>query len=256
MEEVNRTGTGTREWSEHSANCCEGCSHDCRYCYARYNAVERFKSIPNKAAWKTERPIPKRGLTKKNGVIMFPTTHDITPNNLEVCQDFLRHTLLNGNQVLIVSKPSFWCIERLVKVLNQWKSQVMFRFTIGSYSDWVLKFWEPGAPDFHSRYDSLRYAYLRGWQTSVSAEPLLDDPVRLYEILAPFVTDKIWFGCMNKIAQRVDRRNWGPDGDKHLALVESLQTPEAIRDTYNYLGGTNPMPKVAWKDSYKAVLGL
>ena len=30
---------GTREWSEKTFNCCEGCSHDCLYCYAKEGAT-------------------------------------------------------------------------------------------------------------------------------------------------------------------------------------------------------------------------
>ena len=35
---------GTQEWSVKTINCCTGCSHDCRYCYAKGMAV-RFKQV-------------------------------------------------------------------------------------------------------------------------------------------------------------------------------------------------------------------
>ena len=36
---------GTQEWSVKTVNCCTGCSHDCRYCYAKGMAV-RFRQSP------------------------------------------------------------------------------------------------------------------------------------------------------------------------------------------------------------------
>ena len=35
---------GTQEWSVKTVNCTTGCSHDCRYCYAKGMAV-RFKQV-------------------------------------------------------------------------------------------------------------------------------------------------------------------------------------------------------------------
>jgi len=41
---MGKRRTGTREWSQHSANLFLGCEHDCRYCYARCSAL-RFGRI-------------------------------------------------------------------------------------------------------------------------------------------------------------------------------------------------------------------
>ena len=48
---------GTKEWSVASINCVNGCEHDCRYCYARYNAVVRFHRIA-KDEWPVMRVRP------------------------------------------------------------------------------------------------------------------------------------------------------------------------------------------------------
>ena len=34
--------SGTREWSVASVNCVTGCENDCRYCYARHEALTRY----------------------------------------------------------------------------------------------------------------------------------------------------------------------------------------------------------------------
>src|SRR4030042_4861648 len=105
--------SGTKEWSNHSFNCVIGCSHNCRYCFARYNAVERFKYTKD---W-TKEVINWSKANKKHikldGTIMFPTTHDITPNNYQACESALINMLQAGNDVLIVSKPHAECIEKL-----------------------------------------------------------------------------------------------------------------------------------------------
>ena len=44
---------GTQEWSVKTVNCCTGCSHNCRYCYAKEMAV-RFKQVESKD-WPLER---------------------------------------------------------------------------------------------------------------------------------------------------------------------------------------------------------
>lgn len=247
--------SGTKEWSVQSVNCVLGCPHRCRYCYARSRAVD-YGQCPSHEAWGTTyhrlRPaeIRKRRV-KVDGRIMFPTTHDITPEFLGPCLDLLRNLLAAGNEVLIVSKPHLECVRELCLQLSRWKPQVMFRFTIGAMDDRILSYWEPGAPPFSERYESLAHAHYRGWQTSVSAEPLLDAPhaADLFRTLEPHITDSIWFGKMNDIRRRVM-----PGTDlEEIRRIEAGQTPEAIWHIYEALKGE---PKVRWKESYKAVLGL
>ena len=104
---------GAREWSAHSVNCCTGCSHDCLYCYARAMAV-RFRRVKEED-WKTEvvRQISvDKKYRKLNGRVMFPTSHDITPGNIDACLVVLKKLLAAGNDVLLVSKPHLECIRR------------------------------------------------------------------------------------------------------------------------------------------------
>jgi DNA repair photolyase len=48
---------GASEWSVKTVNCCTGCSHDCRYCYAKEMAI-RFKQV-TAVQWPLERIRPK-----------------------------------------------------------------------------------------------------------------------------------------------------------------------------------------------------
>ena len=65
-----------------------------------------------------------------SGVVMFPTTHDLTPEVLPVALTVLRNLLAAGNQVLIVSKPHRAVIRTICRECNGCKKQIQFRSTI------------------------------------------------------------------------------------------------------------------------------
>ncbi len=91
---------GTSEWSVKTVNCCTGCSHDCRYCYAKEMAI-RFKQV-TAVQWPLERIRPKdvsKIHKKYDGQVMFPSSHDITPNNLDACLTVMKNLLDAGNQI-------------------------------------------------------------------------------------------------------------------------------------------------------------
>jgi hypothetical protein len=70
---------GTREWATHTVNCCTGCAHDCRYCYAKSMAIRFRRVFPD--VWKDEQVRWKdvnRRYRKMDGTVMFPPSHDIT----------------------------------------------------------------------------------------------------------------------------------------------------------------------------------
>ena len=139
--------TGTKEWAGKSLNLIFGCRHNCRYCYSK---ADRFNKTP-KCQWACEQ-IRFDKLTSKVGrskkLIMFPSVHDIHPIHLHQNIYFLRKILMSKNNVLIVTKPHLQCIETICKEFEEYKSQILFRFTIGSKNDEVLKFWEPSALHF------------------------------------------------------------------------------------------------------------
>ena len=248
--------TGTREWAEVNKNIQKGCEHGCLYCYA-YSNAKRFKQINNRKEWLNPK-LNYGALNKKpykaKGRIMYPTTHDILPQYINENIEFLKKWLEIGNEILIVSKPHFACIRRLVNSLQPYKKQIVFRFTIGSIHSAVLKFWEPGAPDFYERLRSLKVAFNQGYQTSVSVEPYLDGEVEmLFHAVKPYVSDTVWIGKMNRIGQRVDQSNWSHNDMKFLDRVRRSQTDEAVWNLYNNL---KDEPKVRWKDSIKRVIGI
>lgn len=246
--------SGTKEWSTDSANCVLGCSHDCRYCYARCHA-ERFHWV-KKGEWSIEQIQTKKlgqKYGKKKGTVMFPTQHDITPLNQTACLQMLLNILKSGNNVLIVSKPHLDVIKKLCEALIEYRAQIMFRFTIGAMDNDVLKYWEPNAPSYEERLRALEWAHMCGFKTSISMEPLLDADhvVEMFKAFAPSVTDSIWIGKLNKIRQRVIIKT--AEDEERVKAVEAGQTDERIRKIYEAL---KDEPLVRWKESYKSVLGL
>lgn len=246
-----KSNTGTREWATGNVNIQRGCEHNCRYCYARAFAV-RFGRC-RAEHWQypaIDEARVNKGYGKRKGIIMFPSTHDITPANIEQCLEVLGKLLAAGNRVLIVSKPHFDCIERICRKFRRYKERILFRFTISSIYDHILRFWEPGAPGFRERMNCLSYAHYRGFATSVSAEPFLDDSVeQLYIRCFSYITESFWIGTLRKFNTRVDLA--GVTDNQKGMFVESLlaaQAPEKIKRLHARL---KDRPFIRWKDSIR-----
>ena len=250
-----KKATGTKEWAEHNINFMKGCPHLCKYCYAHSDGL-RWGRV-KKGQWgKPEIVLSlfNKKFGKKNGTIMFPTTHDIHPNDLFETKVFLKKLLSPGNQVLIVSKPHPECIAELCNELGDYRDQILFRFTIGSAFDDVLKFWEPGAPSFDKRVEALYIAHIRGYKTSVSCEPMLDNDIGdVIGIVKDFVTDSIWLGKMNHLWRCKKNGHEGPEMDEALGNIRKWQSDANIKKLYDYYKDD---PMIKWKESIKKVVDL
>jgi hypothetical protein len=140
----------------------------------------------------------EKNYKKRKGRIMFPTSHDITEENLDNCLIVLKKLIRSKNNILITTKPRLSCVKKICEEFSDIKSLIQFRFTITSVNNDLLNFWEPGASSFKERIRSLKLAFEQGYKTSVSIEPFLDeDPFVLIDILAPYITESIWIGKMN-----------------------------------------------------------
>jgi DNA repair photolyase len=194
---------GTREWADHNINCIIGCENNCRYCYAKLMA-KRFRktTYENWSTMKVREEVVQRSFGKKSGRIMFPTSHDIVdiPGVREACFITLGKLLDSDNEVLVTTKPRFSIIQQIDKLYSRHKKNLQFRFTITSVDNNLLQFWEPNAPLFEERLKSLKYAFDKGYKTSVSIEPFLDrKPQVLISMVEPYCTESIWIGKMNYI---------------------------------------------------------
>jgi DNA repair photolyase len=250
MFDTERTGTGTAEWAEVTENICRGCANNCLYCYAAHNA-NRFK-LRERKEWGREELTKRADIISypaKDGVVMFPSSHDITPFNVDAYIRVAKLILEKGNRLLIVSKPHLDVIKKVCAAMIHHEKQILFRFTIGTLKPEISLFWEPGAPLPNERIMALEFSKSAGFNTSVSIEPMLHSwsgAVDVVDMVEPFVTDTIWIGKMNKPQLRVD--------NGYRAAVEQvllLQRDEAILKLVEMLGDN---PKIRWKDSIKAVI--
>ena len=245
---------GTKEWAAHTVNCCTGCVHDCKYCYAKSIAV-RFKRVRSEN-WKDEK-IRSRDVSKTyrrmEGTVMFPSSHDISENNFLECFTVLKKLLKAGNRVLVVSKPHLKCISSICDDLKAYKNKILFRFTITACDDRILSIWEPGAPCYEERKECLKYAFNAGYKTSVSVEPMLDsDNIDvLIEDLSPFATESIWIGKMNQIRRRVSIDD--ELIEEEVKRIESGQTDEKIWMIYEEYKDNR---LIKWKESIKKIVEI
>jgi hypothetical protein len=199
----------------------------------RRGLLPRLRLFRPEVTWAAEVVDPAKvnrgyGLSKK--IIMFPSSHDITPAILESCLTVLGKLLAAGNQVLVVSKPHEVCVTRLCAELAGHRGGLEFRFTITSASDELLARWEPGAPRYQERLRCLDLALAANFTTSVSVEPFLDeDPVPLCRtLLARPDLHELWIGCMNY-------KNFPNYAPAKLAAIRTALSPD---------------PRVRFKESF------
>lgn len=242
---------GTKEWMPNSRNRCDGCSNDCRYCYAKLKAI-RYKRRTNEN-WHEMRLLKVRQSTKKiDGGIMFPTTHDLHYQHRDCWFPFLNEMLENGNDVLIVSKPEYKAINEITWKLYKYVNQIEFRFTIGTDDDTTQQFWEPNAPTIAERIDALKSAYERTYKTSVSMEPLLmlhPDVKPFINQIAPYITGEIWIGLMNYL----NVKDFQGQDLLWFDRQRNINSEWNIKRVYEVLKNN---PKIRWKDSVRDLLGL
>jgi DNA repair photolyase len=255
MFDEKRKGTGTQEWAEVTENIQRGCVNNCLYCYAAANA-KRF-ALRNREDWAREELTKRSEITSypaRAGVIMFPSSHDITPFNVDAYIRVARLILAKKNRLLIVTKPSLACVDKIMRELDVYREQILFRFTIGATNEALTALWEPGAPDPLERLDALALAEERGFARSISIEPMLagvEETMRVVKNVAPWGPATIWIGKMNKIRLRVDDQT--PEILAAMRLVEDQQRDSEILRLYEALPAAL-YPTIRWKDSIKLVL--
>jgi DNA repair photolyase len=243
--------SGTREWADYNVNCIKGCYNNCRYCYAKMMA-RRFNRSSN-GTWENmviRREVLTKNFKKLPGRVMFPSTHDIFDVSpfKEACITVLYSLLRSGNEVLITTKPRLKIIREIDYQFSHHKEQIQFRFTLTSNDDKLLEFWEPNAPTFKERLASLKYAFRKGFKTSVSIEPFLDyDPIELIKSIEPFVTESIWIGKMNYISCK----NLSKEEKLHYNRIRKNYETSHLWEICNKLKGHT---RIRFKDSIRIKL--
>ena len=247
---------GTRQWADQTINIIRGCNCGCLGCFAAARA-HRFKEV-ELGKWPTE-VLNERAFNAKvpkgHKLTMFPSTHNISPEFLEPCAEKIQQILDSGSDVLIVLKPWESVVTALCARFDSFKDRIIYRFTIGSLDNNVLKFWEPGAPSYEERLRCLQYAFEHGFETSVSCEPCWGGDVdRLISELRPYVTDSIWIGKMNKGRSRMKFNGyWNPETAAEYNKLMDWYSDENMIALYNRY---KEDPIIRWKESIAKVVGI
>ena len=245
---------GTRDVSPGpNVNICTGCSHDCIYCYARKMAMKKGSKrggIDSISEWKNmrirEKDVKKKYIKKWGYAPLFPSSHDITPEILDSYLMALGNFLEPGNEVIVVSKPHFACIDAICKKFDGFRDKITFMFTITGMNEDIRAFWEPGAPSYNERLKCLGHVHSQGFKTQAFVEPILD-PDRLEELVSTlllFSTGDIWVGRMHHIGKI--KKMYPDRADIHEALDDLNRniTDERLRLWFQHFKEND---QVLWK---------
>lgn len=254
-----KAGDGVSEWADYSYNIGTGCSNNCRYCYACGIAIDmanRDGRTFTRTDWATDNVKAwKANINQEaDGIVMFPSMHDITPTYLPTYISTLRNMLNSGNQVLLVTKPRLECIRSICNQFQDHREMMLFRMTITSLNNELSRYWEPNAPLPGERLEALQLAFESGYQTSVSVEPMIDsvdNTIALYRRVLSYLTKDIWFGKMNDIDRRVC-----VDGQETTQAIRLIREQQSDREILRLYGELKDAEKVAWKDSIRKIVKI
>jgi len=246
------TKTGVAQWADKSANIQTGCRNGCLYCYAQAMA-QRFKRIAGRETWLYP-SLNKPGKFPRDSRVMFPTTHDITLDNIHRIVDATGAMLDRGNTILFVTKAGPTPIDLLLYYLDQFphsRKSIEFRFSITTLNYKTQRFWEPDAPHIIDRIEAMKDANCAGFRVSVSCEPMLfkDEAEILPHFQAMILAgaSEVWYGYLKNARARI-AQNIQDQWHKDLALDRLLCviTPANVGRLLRHL----PLdPRVMLKDS-------
>ena len=172
-------------------------------------------------------------------IVMFPTSHDIYDTNVEDYITVSKKIMDSGKIVLCVTKAFFSTIKKLCDGLMTYRDRFIMRFSITSSDQNILDQWETTASTFNERLEGLKFAFDKGYNTSVSVEPMLGNPDQLIDQILPYVRGSIWIGPMDKPIQYVKRV--GLDNVNNIISFYSKKNITRIVNKYR------SNPKIFWK---------
>lgn len=255
IKEAASRAFGTRQWADLTINIIKGCKCGCKDCYANADAYRHKYVAPGQ--W-TNEVLNERKLNERvpggHKLTMFPSTHNISPEFLEPCMEKIQQILDSGSDILAVLKPWLEVVKPICTRFEAEKDRIIFRFTIGSTDNAVLKFWEPGAPSFEERMACLKYAFEHGFETSVSCEPWRGGDIDgLISELRPYTSNSIWIGKVNLGKTRLKiNGHWNPETEVKYNELMAEYADENIMAIYNRYKDD---PLIRWKESIAKVVG-
>jgi len=218
IDDMKKYSKNLWQWADKSYNIQKSdmkCPNRCKYCYAHRMATRFGREQKELDITVTDkiRVNKKWNDARLKLVYMFPSAHDIFLENVDDYIKVAINILNAGHDIICVSKPRIKCIKKICKAMSKLpkkmniKQRFQFRFTICSDNNEILKDWEPFAPSLDERIESLKYAFEHGFVTSISIEPILDNPDKLIKLITPYITPvkgSIWIGYMSNCPSDID----------------------------------------------------
>lgn len=240
------------QWSSYSYNFIASkktCRNDCFYCYMKPMRSRMKKTMDDiEDLFVCNKEKVDKGWRESNDetkrVYMFPSSHDIFPENVDDYITIAKKMLEAGNKIICVTKPRIKCIKTICEELSDYKETFMFRFTITTSNNATIKLMEGNSTMFEERLECLKYAYQCGYDTSISMEPLLEDPTNVIQQCADYVTKSIWIGTMSSMD--VLRKNQPEEIQKEFDRLDKLYSKKSLTDMVKKFRDNK---KVYWKTS-------
>lgn len=236
----------------YSRSIAVGCSHNCTYCYARQNALEK-EEIRSVEEWATEVLTAKVNEVQRKSpgvTYKFPANHDITPVLLQPSLLYIGNLLRAENNVLVCTKPHLECVRSICDQFNDYKEQLSFDMTITTMDEHRSRLFEPGAPLPLERLAALRYASTQGFKCSVRIEPMLEAEVNtgmLIESVYPYISGNITLGKMVNARKRLIINEAHRTGARQLLdLIDSYECLRALHRRYQDLCKASGEPIISF----------
>jgi DNA repair photolyase len=244
------------QWAKQGTNIIKSstnCPNLCRYCYVQAWKIRKDKmELPDiedaRAQFVCDDVrVEKKWMVRKNPkMFIFPSTHDIFEEMVEKYISVAKKIMDSGCEIILVSKPRMNCIKRICEELRHYKDKITMVFTISSHNNQILKKYEPFAPSYEERSECLKYAFEHGYETSISMEPLLDDPYTVINELDKYVSRCIWIGSLNHCKELKFTKEM-------MKKVTDTTNKEYLMNLISNLRGN---PKVYWKYKIMRLVGL
>jgi len=99
----------------------------------------------------------------------------------------------HASKISIVMKPNLKVMIDTCERLMEYKNRIVLVIQINSCNTAMIKILDPFSPYFIDRLAALKYAFENGYNTSVEADPMIDNKmVELVEKIKEYVTDYIY----------------------------------------------------------------
>jgi DNA repair photolyase len=228
-----------------------GCSNDCLYCHQKYRHCIRQKKENWNIITLNEKNFNINWENKITGLLQLNNTSDFIYKNRGNLLNYIRvikKALSAFDEVQITTKADYRFISCLFSELLGHPDihKLHIYFTITSEDDAVLEIFEPNAPNYQSRIESLELAFKMGVQTSLLIEPCLTNPISIINTCESFVSKNIWIGKMNYMTQ-IRNSILVPEDKKHYfdeLKIFYKDNWDTIRSKVNSLNN----PKIHWKN--------